>query len=455
MTFTVAIVGRPNVGKSTLFNRLVGRRLAIVDDTPGVTRDRREGNGELAGLHFKVIDTAGLEDEDDATLEGRMRSQTEKALEAADVALFLVDARSGVTPLDRHFASWLRGRSKPVILVANKADADQNEAGTLEAYSLGLGEPVAISAEHNLGMADLYAALAPFDREGAEGKIEEVAPPGEVDSEDRAINLAIVGRPNVGKSTLVNQLLGEDRMLTGPEAGITRDAIATRWEHRGRPVMLIDTAGLRRKARVTEKLEGLSTADTIRTIRFAHVVVLVVDATAPLEKQDLTIARLVIEEGRCLIIAVNKWDLVEDRKSITRLIEDRMEASLAQGKGVPVVPLSALTGQGTAKLLPAVFRSYDIWNRRVSTSQLNRWLEGVEDQHPPPLARGRRVRLRYATQTKTRPPTFLIFASQPEGLPESYRRYLINSLQETFDLKGVPLRLEYRRGENPYAGKKS
>jgi GTP-binding protein len=451
MTFTVAIVGRPNVGKSTLFNRLVGRRLAIVDDTPGVTRDRREGKGELAGLQFQVIDTAGLEDEDDATLEGRMRTQTEKALEAADVTLFLVDARAGVTPLDRHFASWLRGRSKPVILVVNKADADKKEAGALEAYSLGLGDPVAISAEHNLGMADLYAALAPFDREGSEEEPEEVAAPAEGESEDRAINLAIVGRPNVGKSTLVNQLLGQDRMLTGPEAGITRDAIATRWEHRGRPVMLIDTAGLRRKARITEKLEGLSTSDTIRTIRFAHVVVLVVDSTAPLEKQDLTIARLVIEEGRCLVIAVNKWDLVEDRKSVMRLVEDRMEASLAQGKGVPVVPLTALTGQGTAKLLPAVFRSYDTWNRRISTSQINRWLEGVEEQHPPPLAHGRRVRLRYATQTKTRPPTFLIFASQPEGLPESYRRYLIHSLQDTFDLKGVPLRVEYRRGENPYA----
>jgi len=457
MSFKVAIIGRPNVGKSTLFNRLIGKRLALVDDTPGVTRDRREGAASLGDLRFTVIDTAGLEEAFDDSMEARMRTQTNRAVEEADVALLLIDARSGLTPLDTHFASWLRSRGKPTILVANKCEGRAGQNAYYEAYALGLGEPIAISAEHGEGMGELYEALLPFAQAIEED--EPSAPDGEIGildpaddrSEDLTLQLAIVGRPNVGKSTLVNQLLGEDRMLTGPEAGITRDSISIAWSFQGRPIRLIDTAGLRRKAKVSEKLESLSVNDTLRAIRFAHCVVLLIDATMPLEKQDLAIAGMVVEEGRALVLAVNKWDIPENRDAMLRAIRDRMETSLPQVKGLPVVPISALTGNGVPRLLPTVLRTYDVWNKRIPTGNLNRWLAEATERHPPPMVRGRRLRLRYMTQVKARPPTFVIFANVPEELPESYVRYLTNGLREAFDLPGVPLRIKTRRGRNPYS----
>ena len=452
MSFTVAIIGRPNVGKSTLFNRLVGKRLAIVDDMPGVTRDRREGEGRIAHLRFTVIDTAGLEEAGDSALEGRMRQQTERALLDADVALLLIDARSGITPIDSHFADWIRRHPTPVVLVANKCEGGAGESGLLDAYSLGLGQPLPVSAEHGEGMGDLNDALAPYA--GEEAPQEHPSSGDEEDDSSRPLQLAIVGRPNVGKSTLVNQLLGDDRMLTGPEAGITRDSIAVSWTYRGRQIKLVDTAGMRRKARITQKVEGLSVGETLRAIRFAQVVVLMLDGDAVLEKQDLTIARMVVEEGRALILAVNKWDMIKDKKSVTRQLNDRLQTSLPQVRGIPTVFFSALTGKGVGKLLPAVLEAYEIWNRRISTSALNRWLEDMLERHPPPLASGRRVRLRYITQAKTRPPTFVAFTSRPEALPESYSRFLVNGLREDFDMPGVPIRLHTRKGKNPYADKK-
>ena len=448
MPLTVAIVGRPNVGKSTLFNRLVGRRLALVDDRPGVTRDRREGEARLGDLRFVVIDTAGLEDARGDHLEARMRAQTEQAVAEADVSLLLIDARAGVTPLDEIFADQLRTTGGPVVLIANKCEGSAGASGLMDAYGLGLGDPVPVSAEHGEGLALLYEALAPFVGRSADvdGSDEPVESAG-----NAPLQMAVIGRPNVGKSTLVNRLLGEDRMLTGPEAGITRDAISISWSHKGRAIRLIDTAGLRRKARVTDKVEGLAGADTLRAVRFAHVVVLTLDASTGLERQDLTIADLVIEEGRALVVAANKWDLATEPRVARRRIDDRLTQSLAQVRGVPVVPLSALTGRGMGALMPAVLNADAVWNRRIGTGALNRWLAEVGERHPPPLVGGRRVKLRYATQAKSRPPTFVLFANKPDAVSAAYRRYLINGLRETFDLPGVPIRLLLRKGRNPYA----
>jgi GTP-binding protein len=452
MPLTVAIIGRPNVGKSTLFNRLTGKRHAIVDDTPGVTRDRREGDARIGDLEFRLIDTAGLEDADDTSLEGRMRKQTERAVAEADVALFMIDARAGLTPVDEYFANWLRTQKTPVILLANKCEGNAAEAGRMEAYRLGLGDPLAVSAEHGGGMVDLFDALRAF----------EPADPSELpDADDETgqerdnspLSMAIVGRPNVGKSTMVNRLLGQDRMLTGPEAGITRDAITIPWQWKGRPVHLVDTAGMRRRGRIEEKLEILSVQDSRRAVQYAEVVVLVLDSNAILEKQDLTLARQVVEEGRALLIAVNKWDAAEDRKASLQRLSDRLETSLPQIKGVPIITCSAKTGKGLEKLMPAVFKLHEQWNRRISTAKLNDWLGAVTEAHPPPQVAGRRIRLRYMTQAKARPPTFILFSTRADKLPESYLRYLANGLREDFDLWGVPLRINVRKRENPYADK--
>jgi GTP-binding protein len=441
MSMTVAIIGRPNTGKSTLFNRLVGKRLALVDDQPGVTRDRREGVAELGDLSFTIIDTAGLEDAADATLEGRMRLQTEQAVAESDVVLLVIDARVGVTPLDEHFAGWLRGESVPVFLVANKCEGNGGEAGRLESYALGLGDPIALSAEHGEGFVDLYEVLRPY---ADAANADEIGDPNE-------LQLAIVGRPNTGKSTLVNHLLGEDRLLTGPEAGITRDSIAINWVYDGHPIKLIDTAGLRRRARVGDKVEKMSARDSARAIQYAQVVVLLLDAQDMLERQDLTIAREVIEEGRALIIAVNKWDLIKDKKAAMQSLQDRLQTSLTQVRGIPIVTLSALNGSGIKGMMESVFKIYEIWNRRIATAKLNDWLAGMLEAHPPPLgSTGRRIRLRYITQTKSRPPTFVIWASRPKDLPEAYNRYLVNGLREDLGLSGVPIRLSVRQGKNPY-----
>ena len=453
MSFTVAVIGRPNVGKSTLFNRLTGKRLAIVDDTPGVTRDRREGAAGIADLDFTLIDTAGLDDSKNESLEARMHGQSEHSIQDADVALFLIDARAGVMPLDKYFSDWLRKHSTPVILVANKCEGGAGQGGLMEAFSLGLGEPIPVSAEHGEGLDGLYEALLPFgpitDDPAVDEPVDEEVE--EDDWESRPLQLAIVGRPNVGKSTIVNKLLGEDRVLTGPEAGITRDSISISWAFNDRAIRLIDTAGLRRKARVKKKLEGLSVGDTLNAIRFAEVVVLVLDGTLGLEKQDLSIARLVIEEGRALIIAVNKWDITEDKKKAMGGIQDRLQTSMPQVRGVPVVTFSALKGKGLNKLLPAVLKVHKIWNQRVDTGSLNRWLEGITASHPPPVVKGRRFKLRYMTQAKARPPTFILFTSRKDGLPESYLRYLTGGLRVAFGLDAVPIRIHLRAGNNPYA----
>lgn len=439
----VAIVGRPNVGKSTLFNRLSGRKRALVDDRPGVTRDWREAEADLFGLRFVVIDTAGLEDADAATLEGRTRALTGNVAGAADAILFVVDGRAGLTPLDRHFADVLRKFGKPIVLVANKCEGKKGEAGALEAFRLGFGDPVLVSAEHGLGMGDLADALAPFlaPRDDAVSD----APVG------TPLRLAIVGRPNVGKSTLANRLLGEERLLTGPEPGVTRDAVPVAWVWQGREVMLVDTAGLRRKSRIHERIESLSAADTLRAIDLAEVVVLVLDAENAPEKQDLDIARHVVEEGRALVIAVNKWDAVEDPQPRRREISDRLARSLTQVAGVPVVTVSALTGRGTDGLMPRVFETYERWNARVPTASLNRWLQSAVERHAPPAPGGKRIKIRYMTQVKSRPPTFALFANRPDDVPVDYRRYLENDLRQAFALMGIPVRLDFRKGDNPYA----
>jgi GTP-binding protein len=450
MSFTAAIIGRPNVGKSTLFNRLVGQRLALVDDTPGVTRDRREGNARLADLEFHVIDTAGLEELHDDSLSARMRRQTDRAVADADVVLFVIDARTGITPLDKHFADWLRRGKTPVVLLANKAEGRAGTGGSYEAFELGLGAPIAISAEHGEGLADLYEALAPFAPSAEPGGATPEAPAA--DAEHR-IQLAIVGRPNVGKSTLVNRLIGEERMLTGPEAGITRDAIAIDWKWREQWFRVIDTAGMRRRPRVEGKLEKLSVGDTLRAIRFAEVVVLVLDAEQPFEKQDLTIARMVEEEGRALVLAASKWDAVANKKATLQLLADRTTRSLPQLQGIACVPISGKTGAGLDRLMETVLKTHATWRKHISTPILNRWLAEVQERHPPPLVAGRRLRLRFMSQANIRPPTFALFASKPGELPDSYRRYLINLLRADFDLPSVPIRMMLRKGKNPYAEK--
>ena len=443
MGFTVAIVGRPNVGKSTLFNRLVGRRAALVAPEPGVTRDRREGWARIGPLRFRAIDTAGLEEAAPETLAGRMMAQTERALADADAALLLIDGRAGVTPADTFFANQLRRLQVPVILAVNKCEGDAGAGGIAESHALGFGQPIPISAEHGEGLGDLYDALSPFEAAaGAEG-----AAPGAND----VLRLAIVGRPNVGKSTLLNRLVGEARVITGAEPGLTRDSIAVRWTHEGRAVELVDTAGLRRRARTTAPLDRLSARDAERALGQAAVVLVVLDATEPAGRQDMAIAARVAEEGRALVILLNKWDLVQRRAAARTALQERLEAALAQVKGVPVVTCSALTGAGSEAIMPAVLGAFDTWNRRVPTARLNRWLADAVDRHPPPLSAGRRLRLRYITQVKARPPTFALFVSKPAALPESYRRYLVNGIGAEFGLAGVPIRLLLRAGKNPYA----
>ncbi len=441
---TVAIVGRPNVGKSTLFNRLVGKRLALVDDRPGVTRDRREGEAKLLGLDFRVIDTAGFEDEEEHTLPGRMRRQTEAAVRDADAALFLIDSREGLTPLDEEIGRWLRHESTPVILVANKAEGRAGEAGILDAYRLGLGEPVAISAEHGEGVADLFEALRPHvEHEHFESEEEEAG-------EGAPLKIAIVGRPNAGKSTLVNAMVGEERMITGPEAGITRDSISLDWQWEGRPVQLVDTAGLRKRAKVEDKLERLSAADTKRALDYAEVVVLLLDATRGLESQDLRIANQVIEEGRSLIIAVNKWDIAAHASSLFNGIKAALGEGLAQLRDVPLLTVSAKTGKGIDTILKVAFELREAWSKRVPTGELNRWFEQAIEANPPPAPKGKRIKLRYITQVKSRPPSFVVFGNRLEELPESYRRYLLNAMRRDLHLGPVPLRLELRGRSNPF-----
>jgi GTPase len=451
MSFTVAIVGRPNVGKSTLFNRLVGRRLALVDDRPGVTRDRREGDAQLGDLAFKVIDTAGLEQADRDSLAARMQTHTSAAIAQADAILFLIDARAGAIASDRVFADLVRKSGKRAILVANKSEGRAGEAGALEAYALGLGDPIAISAEHGEGLAELYEALrAVLPRPLSEQKPEE-APRAEPDS---PIRIAIVGRPNTGKSTLINRLLGEERLLTGPEAGITRDAIAVELNWRGRRFRVHDTAGLRRRSRISEKLEKLSVADALNAIRFAEVVIVLVDAQAPFEEQDIRIADLVEREGRAVVIAVNKWDLVTAEPGAMTRLRNAVDRLLPQIKGVGVAVVSAKTGQGLDRVMQAVVEAHAVWNRRAPTAALNRFLAAATSANPPPALRGRRLRLDYMTQPKSRPPTFVLFGSRTSALPDAYRRYLVNELREQFDLPGTPIRLSLRTKANPYAKRK-
>ncbi|EJF81490.1 GTP-binding protein EngA [Candidatus Bartonella washoeensis] len=471
MSLTIVIVGRPNVGKSTLFNRLVGQKLALVDDKPGVTRDRRIHAAKLQDLRFDVIDTAGLEEAGDHTLEGRMRSQTKAAIDEADLILFMFDAKSGIMPSDLNFASLVRKSGKPIVLVANKSESKLATGGEYEAWSLGLGEPCPISAEHGLGLSDLRDAIVgSLGKERAfESKDEEehisrqsasvddyvhnLEEEDSVYDESKPLRIAIAGRPNTGKSTLINRMLGQERLLTGPEAGLTRDSISVDWEWCGRHIKLFDTAGLRRKSKIQEKLEKLSVADTLRAIRFAEVVVIVFDATAPFEKQDLQIADLVIREGRVPIIAFNKWDLVENSQITLVDLHEKCARLLPQVRGLRAIPLSGQYGQGIDKLMENIMMMHRVWNRRISTGKLNRWLETVVAHHPPPAVSGRRLKIKYITQVKTRPPGFVIYCSRPKVMPQSYLRYLVNGLYDTFEMLGIPIRISLRASENPFVGR--
>ena len=478
MSFTLAILGRPNVGKSTLFNRLVGKRLAIVDDTPGVTRDRREGLGRLSDLRFKLFDTAGLEEGDAESLSGRMRAQTQSGLDEADVALMVYDARLGVTPVDEHFAAWLRRGDTPVILIANKCESNKSIDGIYESFGLGLGEPIVFSAEHGQGLAELYGSIVeklreigidPYaeeeeearrkksveDEDLQEGDLEFDFEEKEEDEDPtKHMRLAIVGRPNAGKSTLINYLLEDERMITGPEAGLTRDSIGVDWDFEGRPIRLFDTAGLRKKAKIDNKLEKLSANDTLRAVQFAEVVVLLLDAERGFEKQDLKIAEHCVNEGRALVIALNKWDAVADRLATKRHLADTLTRSFPQLKGVKIIQFSALTGKGVQLLMPAVMEAYDLWNARVPTSRFNEWLSLTMDKHPIPSTHGRRAKIRFGAQIKARPPTFLLFCNRSDDIPESYKRYLCNELRHDFNLPGVPIRFSYKQSKNPYEGRR-
>lgn len=467
MTFSLAIVGRPNVGKSTLFNRLVGKRLALVDDQPGVTRDLREGAARLGDLRFTVIDTAGLEEATDESLQGRMRKLTERAVEMADVCLFMIDARTGVTPTDEVFAEILRKRSKHVILAANKAEGSAADAGVIDAYALGLGEPIRLSAEHGEGLNELYSRLMPLSDSFAERaaadapEVDVTVVEGDPDAPRvptaaRPLQVAVVGRPNAGKSTLINQILGEERLLTGPEPGITRDAVSLQIEWDGLHTRIFDTAGMRKKARVQEKLEKLSVSDGLRAVKFAEVVIVLLDAEIPFEQQDLRIADLAEREGRAVVVAINKWDLEPEKQQKLRDLREAFERLLPQLRGAPMVTVSAKTGKGLDRLRAAVEKAYDVWNRRITTAQLNRWLTGMLEQHPPPAPGGKRIKMRYMTQVKTRPPGFVVMCSHPENLPDSYTRYLVNGLRTDFDMPGTPIRLHMRSqaDKNPYKAKK-
>ncbi|BGE84872.1 ribosome biogenesis GTPase Der [Methylosinus sp. 3S-1] len=465
MTFTLAIIGRPNVGKSTLFNRLVGKKLALVDDRPGVTRDRREGEARLADLRFTIIDTAGLEEGASATLEGRMRAQTEAAIESADAILFMIDARVGVTPDDKYFADLVRRAGKKVVLAANKSEGKKGEAGLVESYELGLGDPVPLSAEHGEGLGELYDALLEALPEATQppDEDEEATTDVEISADEdgseadptKPLRIAVVGRPNAGKSTLINRLLGEDRLLTGPEAGITRDSIGVEFRWRDREMKLFDTAGLRKRARVVDKLEKLAGADALRAVRFSEVVVLLLDSAIPFEKQDLTIADLAAREGRAVVIALGKWDAVDDPGTRLAKLREEAERLLPQIRGCPVVPVSGATGYGLEGLMRAVLEAHEVWNRRISTARLNRWLESAIDETPPPAVSGRRIKIRYMTQAKARPPYFILFGNQLEELPASYMRFLTNGLRKAFALPGTPIRISVRSGENPFdRGKK-
>ncbi|WP_426434228.1 ribosome biogenesis GTPase Der [Bradyrhizobium genosp. P] len=458
MSFTIAIIGRPNVGKSTLFNRLVGQKLALVDDVPGVTRDRREGEARLYDLEFTIIDTAGLDEGAKGSLTARMQEQTETAIALADALMFVVDARAGLTPTDRAFADFARRANKPVVLVANKAEGKHGEIGAMESYALGLGDPIQISAEHGEGLVDLRDALSALMPEPIEVDDEIIEYDDDEMSDEeiaqRPIRVAIVGRPNAGKSTLINHLLGEERLLTSPEAGTTRDAIAVEITWQGRQFRVFDTAGLRRRSRIEEKLEKLSVADALRAVRFAEVVVLVMDAQNKFEEQDLRIADLIEREGRALVLAVNKWDLVERKPNLISALRVDVDHLLPQVKGAPVVAVSGLMGEGIDRLMTAIQEAYAVWNRRVPTAALNRWFEQAIQASPPPAVSGRRLKLNYITQNKARPPSFVLFCSRADAIPQSYLRYLTNSLREGFDLPGTPIRITLREKANPFAHKR-